>query len=314
MDKQVHVRYIQQLDLPAAKQLYEYWLSEHLRLNGLYWGLTALCTMDRLEALPKKDVLHFVDRCYDARTGGYAPFPGHDAHILTTLSGLQILALYNEEMPLHKQEQTAAFVMLLRQDDGSFCGDEFGEVDTRFVFTSVYALMLLQRLTPDIKTAACDFVMRCANFDGGFGLLPGGESHAAQMYTCLGTLALCGQLARVPAKTAVWLCERQVLPSGGFNGRPEKLPDVCYSWWVLLCLAMLGKRHWVSGEHLEKFILACQDAERGGFSDRPGNEPDVFHTCFALAGLALVCPEKYALQPVDPVLCLPAAVARRIVQ
>ena len=26
-----------------------------------------------------------------------------------------------------------------------------------------------------------------------------------------------------------WLCERQ-LKSGGFNGRPEKLPDVCYSW------------------------------------------------------------------------------------
>ena len=29
-----------------------------------------------------------------------------------------------------------------------------------------------------------------------------------------------------------WLAERQ-LPSGGLNGRPEKLQDVCYSWWVI---------------------------------------------------------------------------------
>jgi geranylgeranyl transferase type-2 subunit beta len=26
-----------------------------------------------------------------------------------------------------------------------------------------------------------------------------------------------------------WLAERQV-KEGGLNGRPEKLPDVCYSW------------------------------------------------------------------------------------
>ncbi len=29
-------------------------------------------------------------------------------------------------------------------------------------------------------------------------------------------------------------------------GRPEKLPDVCYSWWVLASLKMIGKIHWIS--------------------------------------------------------------------
>lgn len=46
-----------------------------------------------------------------------------------------------------------------------------------------------------------------------------------------------------------WLCERQ-LPSGGLNGRPEKLPDVCYSWWVLSALTILGRLHWVDKDHL----------------------------------------------------------------
>ena len=28
-------------------------------------------------------------------------------------------------------------------------------------------------------------------------------------------------------------------------GRPEKLPDVCYSWWVLASLKIIGKLHWI---------------------------------------------------------------------
>jgi geranylgeranyl transferase type-2 subunit beta len=54
-----------------------------------------------------------------------------------------------------------------------------------------------------------------------------------------------------------WLAERQ-LPSGGLNGRPEKLPDVCYSWWVLSALKTLGRLHWIDSASLIRFILACQ--------------------------------------------------------
>jgi len=54
-----------------------------------------------------------------------------------------------------------------------------------------------------------------------------------------------------------WLAERQ-LPSGGLNGRPEKLPDVCYSWWVFSSLHILGRDHWIDKEKLKSFILASQ--------------------------------------------------------
>lgn len=312
--KEKHVNYIQDLDSKITKQTYEYWLLEHLRLNGLYWGLMALATMDKQDALPEDEVIEFVLNCFDEKVGGFAAFPGHDAHVLTTLSGLQILFIYDrlDALSNEKKKQIIDFVMSLRLEDGSFKGDAFGEVDTRFVFVSVYILTLLNALTKDVASGASKFILLCMNFDGGFGMLPGAESHAAQIYTCVGCLALCGELDKVGSKTAAWLSERQVLPSGGFNGRPEKLPDVCYSWWVLLTLAMLGKDHWISFSHLEKFILDCQDLENGGFADRPDNQTDVYHTCFAIAGLSMVASEKYVLKPVDPIFCMPKDITGKI--
>ena len=37
---------------------------------------------------------------------------------------------------------------------------------------------------------------------------------------------------------------RQTRP-GGLNGRPEKLPDVCYSWWILSGLVILRREAWL---------------------------------------------------------------------
>lgn len=41
------------------------------------------------------------------------------------------------------------------------------------------------------------------------------------------------------------------------SGRPEKLPDVCYSWWVLASLKILGKVHWIDKVAKEQNKLSC---------------------------------------------------------
>ena len=64
-----------------------------------------------------------------------------------------------------------------------------------------------------------------------------------------------------------WLAERQC-DSGGLNGRPEKQADVCYSWWILSALSILGKVDWINRDDLAAFILECQDKEDGGIADR----------------------------------------------
>lgn len=99
-------------------------------------------------------------------------------------------------------------------------------------------------------------------------------------------------------------------PLVGLNGRPEKLPDVCYSWWVVASLCIIGRSGWLDKDQLKKFILACQDIETGGFSDRPNDMPDPFHTLFGLAGLSLLGESN--LKTVNPVFCMPQQVIDRL--
>lgn len=303
--QQKHIDFVVAQD---QHRLYEYWLSEHLRLNGLYWGVMALSTMGHLDALPRAKVEEFVLSCWDDTHGSFGAFPRHDAHLLLTLSGLQILKIYDSDLAVlgDKRERIVQFVKQLQLPDGSFQGDEFGEVDTRFVYTALLSLALLGELTPAIVDPAVEFIMQCQNFDGGFGMVPGLESHAAQVFVCVGALAIVDRLDLVEHDTtlAAWLSERQVA-EGGFNGRPEKLPDVCYSWWVMLSLAILKKTHWVDLDKLEQYILLCQDPVDGGFSDRPDNQTDIFHTCFGITGLSLCRGASYGFVDVDPVFCMP---------
>lgn len=131
------------------------------------------------------------------------------------------------------------------------------------------------------------------------------ESHAAYVFCCVGALAAAEALNRIDKEAlGKWLSRRQTA-EGGFNGRPEKLPDVCYSWWVLSSLAMIGKTKMVDLDALENYILRCQDSAGGGISDRPVNEVDVFHTFFGIASLSLINCKKYDLLEVDPIYAIP---------
>ena len=82
---------------------------------------------------------------------------------------------------------------------------------------------------------------RCRNFDGGFGAVPGAESHAGQIFCCVGALSIAGALSSVNQDLLGWWLSERQCDSGGLNGRPEKQPDVCYSWWILSTLSILGR-------------------------------------------------------------------------
>ena len=284
---------------------YEFIMAEFLRINGVYWSYTALHLMGGHKEINRNETSEFLQKCRCAN-GAYAPMPNHDPHLLYTLSAVQIAA----ELDILDSLDTKSivkYIVGLQQEDGSFVGDEFNEVDTRFSFCAVAALALLGELEAIDIEAAVDFVASCMNFDGGFGTRPGSESHAGQIYCCVGFLSIVGRLDIIDADLlGWWLAERQ-LPSGGLNGRPEKLPDVCYSWWVLSCLSILGRLHWIDRDKLKEFVLASQDNETGGISDRPGDLPDPFHTLFGVAGLSLLgCDERLA--QVNPVFCMPQTI------
>lgn len=308
-------------------------MAEFLKMSGMYWGLNALYLADRIkEDSPEvTKTLDFIKACQN-QDGGFAAALKHDSHILHTLSAVQVLVMLNKcHEPYINVDKCVQYIRSLQQEDGSFFGDNWGEVDTRFSFCALAALKLLDRMQNVNLDRATEFVMRCNNqIDGGFGSKPGSESHTAYVYCCVGSLALVNKLHLLDADhLGWWLSERQ-LPSGGLNGRPEKLPDLCYSWWCLSSMQMISRMHLIDHERLLDFILACQDEEQGGFSDRPGNWTDPYHTMFGLASISLICQyyEKVArrltgagknekeepeslnkvrdkLKPVNPVLCMP---------
>lgn len=175
----MHVEYIE--NHGKDQDDYEYCMTEFLRMSGIYWGVTALDLMNQLDRLDRNSIIEFIRKCQCPITGGIAPCEGHDPHMLYTLTAVQILCIYDA---LHEIDCDAVvrFVVGLQQIDGSFFGDKWGEVDTRFSLCAVATLTLLKRMegTIDVEKAVT-FVMSCCNHtDGGFGSKPGAESHAGE--------------------------------------------------------------------------------------------------------------------------------------
>jgi len=351
-------------------------MSEHLFLSGLYWTLssfTIMCPTNQemddivqslVSAFPqdpvdssnellssKKIFQNYIYKCYDSTRGGFGGNVGQDAHVLYTLSALQILILLHyTTTPIEDEDNKGwldttrvspmdilSFISSLQRSDGSFVGDHYGEIDTRFSYCALYIYKLLIPLVNvddntqptkswriNVEKAVQYIQQSCSNslFDGGYGSIPGAESHAGQIFCCIASLAMTKSLHLLDSSTyqllGFWLSERQC-DSGGLNGRPEKQADVCYSWWILSSLSILDQVSWIHTRKLEDFILKCQDDVDGGIADRPGDMPDVFHTFFGIAGLSLLnylhgvdTGSTYDYRKIDSIYALPTDVVRKM--
>jgi geranylgeranyl transferase type-2 subunit beta len=314
LDSEFETRFARQkhrdfiLTLDKKTDTFEYYVTEHLKVAGVYWGTTAMYLMGCIHHMDKDAILEFLLKCFHPN-GGFSGNINHDPHLMYTLYAVQVFALF-DSMDKLNVDLVASYLSNLQQEDGSFIGDEWGEKDTRFSYIALNCLALLGKLDRINLQKATDFVARCKNYDGGFGTVPGTESHAGQIFCCVGALSIGNALHHVDDDLlGWWLCERQ-LPCGGLNGRPEKKEDVCYSWWVLSSLGVLGKISWIDRKKLGDFIIASQDLEDGGISDRPGNIADVFHTFFGIAGLSLLGFPGF--KEIDPAFALPVEVLQRL--
>ncbi|KAG1672305.1 hypothetical protein FOA52_004320 [Chlamydomonas sp. UWO 241] len=182
----------------------EFVATEHFWMSGIYWGLSGLYLLGRLHEIDEAAITDWVLSCRHAGSGGgFGSSPRNDAHLLYTLSAVQILALY-DSLDLLDADEIARYVAGLQQPDGSFSGDEWGEIDTRFSYAALLCLSILGRTQAIDMEAAVGFILRCKNFDGGFGCTPGNESHAGQVFTCIGALSLAGALDKVDQDLFCW--------------------------------------------------------------------------------------------------------------
>ena len=156
-----HVEYIRKIS--ADTDSFEALVTQHLRMSGVYWGLTSLVLLgvDLKKEAFSDGMMEWIFSCYDPDTGGFGGNTDHDSHLLYTLSALQILALYGE-IDRVDREAVIKFIASLQKPDGSFAGDKWGEIDTRFSYCALSCLSLLNALEdPSISvTKAVEYIVR----------------------------------------------------------------------------------------------------------------------------------------------------------
>lgn len=64
----------------------------------------------------------------------------------------------------------------------------------RFSYCAVSCMNILGKLDKVNVANVVKFLEQCKNFDGGFGSVPGAESHAGQIFCCVAALAICDAL------------------------------------------------------------------------------------------------------------------------
>lgn len=94
-----------------------------------------------------------------------------------------------------------------------------------------------------------------------------------------------------------WCVDRQL---SGFQGRINKIPDTCYSFWIGASLCLLEGEKLIDSKILRAHTMSCQK-KIGGFGKWPDQPPDVLHTYFSLCGLSLLAGET-SIATIDPAL------------
>jgi len=171
-------------------------------------------------------------------------------------------------------------------EGGICCVAGGSESDMRYVYVACCISYMLNDWSGMDKEKTCKFILSCQSYDCAIAQEPGAESHGGSTYCAVASLALMNMLDRLPNKDELlkWLIQRQII---GFQGRPNKLQDTCYSFWIGATLRILGHFDLVMPENCRNFTLNCQQ-KIGGFSKWPDQYPDVLHTYLGFCGLSFL--------------------------
>ncbi|URE44028.1 Prenyltransferase and squalene oxidase repeat [Musa troglodytarum] len=320
LERERHLLFLEMMALGLPK---EYESQEVNRLTLAYFAISGLSILDALDRVDKDQVANWVlsfqahpRMVADLDSGEFYGFCGsrtsqfttsicevsrqNCSHLASTYCALAILKMIGYNLSNINPESILISMRNLQQPDGSFMPIHFGaEMDLRFVYCAAAICSMLNNWTGMDKEKAKDYIVKCQSYDGGFGLVPGSESHGGATYCGVAALQLMGfigaDICSKQAQSAVidmpllveWSLKRQSF-DGGIQGRCNKPSDTCYAFWVGGVLKMLGVYEFIDKDALRDFILSCQ-SKYGGFTKFPENMlPDLYHSYYSFAALSLL--------------------------
>ncbi|KAL7614984.1 geranylgeranyl transferase type-1 subunit beta [Lactuca sativa] len=223
----------------------------------------------------------------------------NNSHLASTYCALAILKTVGYDLSLINSTSILKSMKCLQQSDGSFMPIHTGaEKDLRFVYCAAVISSLLDDWSGMDKEKAKNYILSCQSYDGGFGLIPGQESHGGATYCAVASLRLMGfiedNLISQSTSSCIidlpllldWCLQRQAL-DGGFQGRPNKTSDTCYAFWIGGVLRILGANQFIDEKTLREFLLTCQ-SKYGGFSKFPGQFPDLYHSYYGFTAFSML--------------------------
>ncbi|XP_042492542.1 geranylgeranyl transferase type-1 subunit beta [Macadamia integrifolia] len=299
------------------------------RLTLAYFAISGLDILGALDQVDKEEVASWVlsfqshPRSRDdldngqfngfngSRTSQFQPdgsqaLDHNGSHLASTYCALAILKIVGYNLSRMDSESMLISMKNLQQPNGSFMPIHIGaETDLRFVYCAAAICFMLKNWSGMDREKAKDYILNCQSYDGGFGLVPGSESHGGATYCAVAALRLMGfieddLLSKSTPSSIIdvpllleWSLQRQTV-DGGFQGRPNKPSDTCYAFWVGGVLRILGAHKFLDSGALHGFLLTCQ-SQYGGFGKFPGTLPDLYHSYYGLSAFSSL--EESGLKP-----------------
>lgn len=208
----------------------------------------------------------------------------------------------------------------LRCPDGGWQMHLDGECDVRGAYCAAAVTKLTNTMVPGLFEHTTSWIASCQTYDGGVSAVPGAEAHGGYAFCGLAAAVLLEGTGELDLQSLLhWASNRQMklgtfllfalyicgirnfslaglalFTEGGFQGRPNKLVDGCYSFWVGGVFPLLSEllhideiKSLFHRNALEDYILLCGQADGGGLRDKPGKGRDYYHTCYCLSGLSM---------------------------
>lgn len=211
-------------------------------------------------------------------------------HLATTYCSLCSLLILGDDLSNVNKEAIISSLKALQLPNGCYKAAKDGtESDMRFLFCAASICYILKDWSGMDIDKATNFILDSMSYDFGIAQGPHLESHGGSSYCAIATLALTNRLHCLSDQQRNglirWLLNRQ---EDGFQGRPNKPVDTCYSFWIGAALKILNAFDLVDFKQNQNFVMLTQHDVFGGFAKWIDYNPDPLHTYLGLAGLSLM--------------------------
>lgn len=245
-----------------------------------------------------------------AITSHNQPNPYDHIHITMTMASLISLLLLGDNLENVQRDKIASSLIHLQLPTGAFLATRLStENDLRFVYCACVVAFILNDWSGINQDLCTNFILQCRTYEYAFGQTPGAEAHGGSTFCAIAALALMNRLENLDHQNELirWCLQRQ---NEGFNGRPNKPDDSCYSWWIGATLKLLNKDSLINHEQIKVFLHATESKITGGFSKWPDSSADPLHSYLSLASLSLMNHTK--LKSIHPALIISMDIVEKL--